>query len=61
MTPLPLLDADGVTVGRAALAEAIAGQPIKQHLIHETVVAELAARRAGSASTLTRGKAFKVF
>ena len=56
MTPLPLLDADGVTVGRAALAEAIAGQPIKQHLIHETVVAELAARRAGSASTLTRGK-----
>jgi large subunit ribosomal protein L4 len=56
MTPLPLLDPDGVTVGRAALAEAIAGQPIKQHLIHETVVAELAARRAGSASTLTRGK-----
>ena len=53
---MPLLDADGVTVGRAALAEAIAGQPIKQHLIHETVVAELAARRAGSASTLTRGK-----
>ena len=56
MTPLPLLDPDGVTVGRAALAEAIAGQPIKQHLIHETVVAELAARRAGTHSTLTRGK-----
>ena len=56
MTPLPLLDADGVTVGRAAVAEAIAAQPIKQHLIHETVVAELAARRAASASTLTRGK-----
>ena len=56
MTALPLLDADGVTVGRAALADAIAGQPIKQHIIHETVVAELAGRRAGSASTLTRGK-----
>ena len=56
MTPLPLLDADGVTVGRAALAEAIAGQPIKQHLIHETVVAELAARRAGTHSTKTRGE-----
>jgi large subunit ribosomal protein L4 len=56
VTPLPLLDADGVTVGRAAVAEAIAAQPIKQHLIHETVVAELAARRAASASTLTRGK-----
>jgi large subunit ribosomal protein L4 len=56
VTPLPLLDADGVTIGRAAVAEAIAAQPIKQHLIHETVVAELAARRASSASTLTRGK-----
>jgi large subunit ribosomal protein L4 len=56
VTPLPLLDADGVTVGRAALAEAIAGQPIKQHLIHETVVAELAARRAGTHSTKTRGE-----
>jgi large subunit ribosomal protein L4 len=56
VTPLPLLNADGVTVGRAALSEALAGQPIKQHLIHETVVAELAARRAGSASTRTRGQ-----
>ena len=55
MTPLPLLDPDGVTVGRAAVAEVIAGQPIKQHLIHETVVAELAARRAGTHSTKTRG------
>jgi large subunit ribosomal protein L4 len=55
VTPLPLLDPDGVTVGRATLAEAIAGQPIKQHLIHETVVAELAARRAGTHSTKTRG------
>ena len=41
---------------RAELATAIAEQPIKQHLIHETVIAELAARRAGSHSTLTRGK-----
>ena len=55
MTPLPLLDPDGITVGRAALAQAIAAQPIKQHLIHETVVAELAARRAGTHSTKTRG------
>lgn len=56
MTPLPLLNADGVTVGRAALAPALAEQPIKQHLIHETVVAELAARRAGSHSTKTRSE-----
>lgn len=56
MTPLPLLNADGVTVGRAALAPALAEQPIKQHLIHETVVAELAARRAGTHSTKKRSE-----
>jgi large subunit ribosomal protein L4 len=53
---LPVLDAEGLAVGSAALAPAIAEQPIKQHLIHETVIAELAARRAGTHSTLTRGK-----
>ena len=56
MTPLPVLDTDGLAVGVAALAPAIADQPIKQHVIHEAVVAELAARRAGTHSTLTRGK-----
>ena len=54
MTPLPLLNTDGVTVGRAALAPALAEQPIKQHLIHETVIAELAARRSGTHATRTR-------
>jgi large subunit ribosomal protein L4 len=56
VTPVPVLDSAGLPAGAAALATAIAEQPIKQHLIHETVIAELAARRAGSASTLTRGK-----
>lgn len=56
MTPLPLLNSDGHTVGQAALAGPVAEQPIKQHLIHETVVAELAARRAGTHSTKTRGE-----
>ncbi len=54
MTPLPLLNSDGVTVGRAALAPKFAEQAIKQHLIHETVVAELAARRAGTHATRNR-------
>lgn len=54
MTPLPLLNSDGVTVGRAALAPQFAEQSIKQHLIHETVVAELAARRAGTHATRNR-------
>jgi len=56
VTPLPVLDADGLAAGTAALAAAVAETPIKQHLIHETVVAELAARRAGTHSTLSRGQ-----
>jgi large subunit ribosomal protein L4 len=56
VTAIPVLDADGLAAGRAALASPIAQQPIKQHIIHETVVAEMAARRAGTHSTLTRGK-----
>jgi len=56
VTTIHVLDGRGLAVGRAELAAAIADQPIKQHLIHETVIAELAARRAGSHSTLTRGK-----
>ncbi|MGD9696035.1 MAG: 50S ribosomal protein L4 [Thermoleophilia bacterium] len=56
MTPLPVLNGEGATVGRAPLADEIAATPIKQHLIHETVVAELAARRAGTHSTRTRGQ-----
>ncbi|MGE0026265.1 MAG: 50S ribosomal protein L4 [Thermoleophilia bacterium] len=54
MTPVPVLDTDGLAAGTAALAAAVAETPIKQHLIHETVVAELAARRAGTHSTKTR-------
>ena len=54
MTPVPVLDTDGLAAGTAALAAAIAETPIKQHLIHETVVAELAARRAGTHATKNR-------
>jgi large subunit ribosomal protein L4 len=56
VTPVPVLDPAGLPAGTAELASAIAQTPIKQHLIHEAVVAELAGRRAGSHSTLTRGK-----
>ncbi len=51
-----VLNEEGVTHGRAALAPVLAEQEIKPHLIHETVVAELAWRRAGTHSTLTRGE-----
>jgi large subunit ribosomal protein L4 len=56
MTTLPVLDAAGATVAGATLAGPIAAQEIKQHLIHETVVAELAHRRAGTSSTKTRAE-----
>jgi large subunit ribosomal protein L4 len=56
VTPIPVLDTEGLAAGTAALADAVAQTPIKQHLIHETVVAELAARRAGTHSTLNRGQ-----
>jgi large subunit ribosomal protein L4 len=53
---LPVLNDEGITHGRAALAPRLVEQTIKPHLIHETVVAELAWRRSGSASTRTRGE-----
>jgi large subunit ribosomal protein L4 len=56
VTRIPVLDAQGVTVGQAALADTIAQQSIKLHLIHETAVAELAARCAGTHSTKTRSQ-----
>ena len=51
-----VLGADGSSTGEAPLEGPIAAQEIKPHLIHETVVAELAARRAGTHSTKTRGE-----
>jgi large subunit ribosomal protein L4 len=56
VTPVPVLDPAGLPAGTAELAAAIAGTPIKQHLIHEAVVAELAGRRAGTHSTRSRGE-----
>jgi large subunit ribosomal protein L4 len=49
-----LLTLEGAGAGEAAMGEALAAQVIKPHLIHETVVAELAWRRAGTHSTKTR-------
>src|SRR4051812_43156803 len=42
--------------GTVALDDAVFGAPFNGPLVHECVVAELAARRRGTASTLTRGK-----
>jgi large subunit ribosomal protein L4 len=46
----------GQTTGKADLDEAVFGQPFHMALVHETVRAELNARRRGTSSTLTRGE-----
>jgi len=51
-----VLDASGTASATAGVAEEISSQAIKPHLIHETVVAELAWMRSGSASTKTRSE-----
>ena len=53
---VPVLNADGVPAGQAAFTGPVAEQAIKPHLIHETVVSELGARRAGTHSTKNRAE-----
>ncbi|HEV2075001.1 MAG TPA: 50S ribosomal protein L4, partial [Thermoleophilaceae bacterium] len=42
--------------GKAELDRTVFGEPFHNSLVHETVRAELAARRRGTASTKTRGE-----
>ena len=51
----PLIDGDGKAGKQVALEESIFGVEVKPHLVHETVRAELNARRAGTASAKSRG------
>ena len=53
---VPVLNPEGVLAGEAAFSGPVAEQQIKPHLIHETVVAELGHRRAGTHSTKNRGE-----
>ena len=52
----PLLTSDGEASKQVSLEEAVFGADLRPHLVHETVRAELNARRRGTASTLTRGQ-----
>jgi large subunit ribosomal protein L4 len=54
MATLELLDKERRVKGTLELPEAVFGAEIKTHLLHHAVVAILAARRAGTASTKTR-------
>ncbi len=46
----------GEKSGKVALDEAVFGESFNEPLVHRAVMAELNARRSGSASTLTRGE-----
>ncbi len=51
----PLLDAAGKRSKDVALAEELFAVELKPHLVHETVRAEMAERRAGTRAVKTRG------
>jgi large subunit ribosomal protein L4 len=54
MSPLPLIGPDGAAASELELSPELAAQTIKPHLVHQTVVNELARRRRGTHSTKTR-------
>lgn len=53
---LELRNAENEVVGRRAVKEEVFAAPVKEHLFHEVVVAQLAARRSGTASAKSRGE-----
>ncbi len=54
MATVELVDKERQVKGTVELPEAVFGAPVKTHLLHHVVVAQLAARRAGTADTKTR-------
>jgi len=56
MATLDIINKSGDKVGQIELADAVFNAPVREHLLHELVVAQLAARRRGTASTKTRSE-----
>jgi len=57
--PMPkttILSADGSDAGSVELAESLFAAPVREHLIHQAMVRQMAGRRVGTADTLTRGE-----
>jgi large subunit ribosomal protein L4 len=54
MATLDLVDKERQVKGTVELPESVFGAEVKTHLLHHAVVATLAARRSGTASTKTR-------
>jgi large subunit ribosomal protein L4 len=53
---LELRNVENEVVGRRSIKEEVFGAPVKEHLLHEVVVAQLASRRSGTASAKTRNE-----
>lgn len=56
MATVDVINMEGSTVGKLELSDAVFGAPVKEHLLWEVVVAQLAARRRGTACTKTRAE-----
>lgn len=56
MATLDVYNLSGEKVGEIELADAVFSAPVKEHLLHEVVVAQRAARRSGTASTKGRSE-----
>ena len=56
MPQTTILTADGKESGTVELTETLFSAPVNEALIHQAVVRQLAARRLGTADTLTRGE-----
>lgn len=53
---LELRNVENEVVGSRSVKDEIFGAPVKEHLLHEVVVAQLAQRRRGTASAKTRSE-----
>jgi large subunit ribosomal protein L4 len=56
MPSTPVLTATGTKKGSIELADSLFAAPIRTPLIHQAAMAQLAARRIGTADTMTRGE-----
>src|SRR3954454_8385144 len=56
MTQTTLYDRTGASVGSVDLPDALFASPVNEAVLHQVATAQLAARRAGTHDTLTRGE-----
>ncbi len=56
MPSTTLYDRDGASVGSVELHDDLFGAPVNEAVLHQVVIAQLAARRTGTHDTKTRGE-----